>query len=180
MRWKNGKGETIEIAVEPPGAALDAFDWRVSMAAVVEDGAFSCFEGIDRTLAVLTGGPLALHVGDQPPAVLTAGGAPLSFAADDPCQAQLQGPSVTDLNVMTRRGRWTHALQRLDGPTPLTASAVTFLLAAPDAATVTVNGEAVRLGALDALQLTGFATVERREGTVWQITLEPIGASALR
>ncbi|MDP1908248.1 MAG: HutD family protein, partial [Hyphomicrobium sp.] len=32
MPWKNGGGETTEIAISPEGAALDSFDWRVSMA----------------------------------------------------------------------------------------------------------------------------------------------------
>ena len=30
MPWKNGGGETTEIAVSPPGAGLDDFDWRVA------------------------------------------------------------------------------------------------------------------------------------------------------
>lgn len=30
-RWKNGGGSTITIAVEPTGASLDDFDWRVSL-----------------------------------------------------------------------------------------------------------------------------------------------------
>ena len=50
MPWKNGGGETAEIAVSPPGAALDDFDWRLSMARVETDGPFSAFPGIDRTL----------------------------------------------------------------------------------------------------------------------------------
>ena len=28
MPWKNGGGETVEIAVSPEGAALSDFDWR--------------------------------------------------------------------------------------------------------------------------------------------------------
>ena len=32
MPWKSGGGETIEIAVDPAGAGLDDFDWRVSLA----------------------------------------------------------------------------------------------------------------------------------------------------
>lgn len=32
MPWKNGKGETVEIAVFPEGASVDTFDWRISMA----------------------------------------------------------------------------------------------------------------------------------------------------
>ena len=53
--WKNGGGITREIAASPDGAALDAFDWRVSMAEVAAAGPFSRFEGVDRILTVLTG-----------------------------------------------------------------------------------------------------------------------------
>ena len=28
--WKNGGGTTAEIAIGPPGATLDAFDWRIN------------------------------------------------------------------------------------------------------------------------------------------------------
>jgi uncharacterized protein len=40
MPWKNGGGETTEIAVFPPGASLDAIAWRLSMASVAADGPF--------------------------------------------------------------------------------------------------------------------------------------------
>ena len=53
MPWKNGGGETVEIAVSPEGAALSEFDWRISMATVATDGPFSIFPGIDRTLSIL-------------------------------------------------------------------------------------------------------------------------------
>ncbi len=55
MPWKNGGGETVEIAIAPAGASLDAFDWRISMACVASSGPFSRLPGIDRTLAVLAG-----------------------------------------------------------------------------------------------------------------------------
>ncbi|EGD04024.1 hypothetical protein B1M_13530, partial [Burkholderia sp. TJI49] len=44
--WKNGGGVTREIAAFPPGAALDAFAWRVSVADVGAAGPFSRFDGI--------------------------------------------------------------------------------------------------------------------------------------
>ena len=49
MPWKNGGGETAEILVEPAGAPLDSFDWRLSMARVAADGPFSLFPGVERT-----------------------------------------------------------------------------------------------------------------------------------
>ena len=38
--WKNGKGQTTELAISENGS-IDDFDWRLSIASVVEDGAFS-------------------------------------------------------------------------------------------------------------------------------------------
>ena len=115
MPWKNGGGETTEIAVFPPGAGLDDFVWRVSRAKVASDGPFSVFAGVDRTLTVLEGAGMRLTVGNAEPVDLTAASAPLSFAADVPTRASLLGGAVTDLNVMTRRGvRW-HAVTPLVG-----------------------------------------------------------------
>ena len=69
--WKNGGGETIEIAVFPAGASVDDFDWRISMALVATDGPFSTFSGIDRTLTILDGQGIDLFVEGQPPTRIT-------------------------------------------------------------------------------------------------------------
>ena len=61
MRWKNGGGETAEIAVFPEGAGLDEFDWRISMARVEAGGPFSRFPGVDRTLSILEGEGMVLE-----------------------------------------------------------------------------------------------------------------------
>ena len=113
MPWKNGQGETAEVAVAPEGAGLSAFDWRVSMASVTADGAFSAFPGVDRTLSVLSGAGIRLAV-DGRARDLTAASAPFSFPADRPAEAALLGGPVTDLNVMTRRSAWTHRVRRID------------------------------------------------------------------
>ena len=62
MPWKNGGGETTEIAVSPEGAGLDDFAWRISMARVDGDGPFSAFAGVDRTLSILEGEGLRLEI----------------------------------------------------------------------------------------------------------------------
>jgi uncharacterized protein len=116
MPWKNGGGSTTEVAAGPPGASLDNFDWRVSMARVAADGPFSDFAGIDRTLAVVTGRGLVLQIDNRPPTTLAAGSEPVSFPGDAPTHAQLTQGEITDLNVMTRRGRFCHSLQRIVQP----------------------------------------------------------------
>ena len=118
MKWKNGGGVTVEIAVHPEGASVDDFDWRVSMATVANDGPFSVFPGIDRTLSVLEGDGIVLDI-DGRETILTGKSAPLAFAADTRTTARLIGSAITDLNVMTRRGRFTHKVSCLpvDGTT---------------------------------------------------------------
>src|SRR5258707_14720415 len=55
MPWKNGGGHTHEIAAHPEGAGMAAFAWRVSIAEIAQDGPFSSFPGVDRTLVLLAG-----------------------------------------------------------------------------------------------------------------------------
>lgn len=119
MPWKNGGGETTEIAVSPEAAGMTAFDWRISMATVAADGPFSRFPDVDRTLSILSGGGLRLEIQGMAPLMVTTASEPVSFPADAVTSAVLlQGP-VVDLNVMTRRGRFTHRVTRrlLDAPT---------------------------------------------------------------
>jgi uncharacterized protein len=116
MPWKNGGGETAEIAVFPPGAGLDSFGWRISMATVSSDGPFSAFSGIDRTLTILSGAGMELAIAGRQPVRLDPQSAPLSFPADVPTSARLIGDTIIDLNVMTRRKAFTHHVERLRLP----------------------------------------------------------------
>ncbi|WP_110751800.1 HutD/Ves family protein [Phyllobacterium leguminum] len=120
MPWKNGGGETTEIAVFPPHAGLSDFDWRISMAKVASDGPFSIFPEIDRTLCILDGNGLGLSIEGQGCIHLNTPSAPLSFPADIPVHARLTDGPITDLNVMTRRGRFTHTVRRVDVEHPMT------------------------------------------------------------
>jgi environmental stress-induced protein Ves len=108
--WKNGGGSTTEIAVGPAGARLENFDWRVSVARGASDGPFSDFPGIDRTLAVVKGDGLVLTIGASAPVTLSSGADAVSFPGDTPTSARLTAGEITDLNVMTRRGRFHHRL----------------------------------------------------------------------
>ena len=108
--WKNGGGVTSEIVVSPPGAAFDAFDWRISTAIVEQDGPFSRFPGVDRTLALLKGG-LKLKFADRPVVVLTPSSTPVCFPGDVDASAELWGGPAHDLNVMTRRGHWRASVE---------------------------------------------------------------------
>ena len=61
--WKNGLGETTELAINE-GGSVDDFDWRISIASVVNDGPFSDFTGYDRNLVLIEGKGIDLHYGD--------------------------------------------------------------------------------------------------------------------
>jgi uncharacterized protein len=113
MRWKNGGGETIEIAVSPPDSSLDDFHWRVSMAHVASAGPFSNFPGIDRSLAVIAGDGIELRLGGRGEVKLTRDVPPYAFPGDLPVEASLLGGPIDDLNVMSRRGRYRHLLSRM-------------------------------------------------------------------
>ncbi|WP_042119823.1 HutD/Ves family protein [Rhizobium etli] len=171
MPWKNGKGETVEIAVFPSGASIEDFDWRISMAAVAEDGPFSIFPGIDRTLAVLDGNGMMLEIDGRAPALLTTESAPLAFPADIPVTARLADGAITDLNVMTRRGGLTHSLIRIeiDGATPVPLPSPTCLfLCHRGTVSFRRNGETGMLRDGDAL------LIEQATATVLEIDGEAI------
>ncbi len=57
--WKNGLGHTTELAINS-GGNLDEFDWRLSIASVVNDGDFSNFSGYQRHLVLIEGEGLIL------------------------------------------------------------------------------------------------------------------------
>lgn len=153
MRWKNGGGETVEIAVSPQGAGLDDFDWRLSMARVETDGPFSMFPGVDRTLAMLEGEGIFLEVEGRIPFSLTRKSEPLSFPADIPTRASLIAGPITDLNMMSRRGRAVHMLTRLavDTVLEMAIEADEILLFCHSGAIRIDGDDALRLGPLDTL-----------------------------
>ena len=97
--WKNGRGSTTELwRLEREGRLLV----RLSRAAVVEDGPFSVFPGIERNLTVLSGSGFRL----------TGAGldfrceplVPVAFPGDIEVMAtETNGQQSDDFNVMTAR-----------------------------------------------------------------------------
>ena len=132
MKWRNGGGETAEIAVSPEDAGLDDFDWRVSMARVESAGPFSLFPGVYRTLSILEGEGVVLDIEGRLPVRLTGVSEPYGFPADVAVHAGLVGGPITDLNVMTRRGRHAHRVARheVDGLLELAVGAGILFCAA--------------------------------------------------
>lgn len=156
MPWKNGGGETVEIAVFPEDAGLGDFDWRISMASVASDGPFSMFEGVDRTLTILNGVGMSLAIDGKPAIHLDASSEPLTFPADVPVDAHLADGPITDLNVMTRRGRFNHRVVRIEvsgGRTYPVARGHKVLLACDEGLSVLLDGRQIELEMRDVLLL---------------------------
>lgn len=103
--WKNGLGRTRELAAHPPGAGMEAFDWRVSVAEVTAAASFSAYPGVDRVIALLDGDGFTMHLGDGREHALTTPCSPFAFAGEVPVTMTLAGQPGRDFNLMLRRGR---------------------------------------------------------------------------
>ncbi|WP_293937835.1 HutD family protein [Iodobacter sp.] len=110
--WKNGAGQTYQIAVSPAGAGLADFDWRISMAKVGQSGGFSDFSGVDRSLAILAGTGIAVEINGAAAFSLTTQDEALCFAGEEKIFASLLQGEVLDFNVMTRRDCYTQQLSQ--------------------------------------------------------------------
>ncbi len=185
--WKNGGGSTTEIFSHPEGATLDAFDWRISMAGVGTDGPFSLFPEIDRTLAILGGEGVVLEVDGLGMITVTDADPPARFPGDRPSHARLIGGPVTDLNVMSRRGRFRHRLWRMlvDGAVAVTAGAEIVVALSMGEIRLGLDGERRDLNVRDAAVLTGakgrpISLSSARRTIVWLADIEatePSGAA---
>lgn len=161
--WKNGGGETTELAVCPPGAGFDAFGWRISIARVASDGPFSAFPDVDRTLTLIEGAGMDLTV-EGVTHHLTPGSPPLAFPGDVAAAARLVRGPIRDLNVMTRRSAFTHRVDRVDGG-PVRADAAVTAIVALDAVdlggTRLARGDTLFPGDGDSVTLSGPAAIVR-------------------
>lgn len=176
MPWKNGGGETAEIAVSPAGADMTQMDWRLSMATVASDGPFSSFPGIDRTLSVLDG-TLTLDV-EGAAVALSEDSGPFAFAGEVKVSGIVDQGPVTDLNVMTRRDRFTHDVQRIVLTGPKTLNAATGLLAvfcSRGTVTVPTAHGPMTLGARDTALCTQgtIQCVSQAPATLYVIAIRP-------
>jgi environmental stress-induced protein Ves len=176
--WKNGGGHTREVAVSPPGADLDSFEWRISLAQIAADGPFSTFPGVDRVLTVIKGEGLLLTVDDRMLA-LDAASPPLAFPGEARVSARLTDGAINDLNVMVRRDKWRARTRRLTvaGASDVAARARVTLVLVLDPLRVLRPGGAIDLAPLDAVLLEhghSHLSLEGRGRTlISEITVDP-------
>jgi environmental stress-induced protein Ves len=167
--WKNGGGLTREIAVMPPGAGVEGFTWRVSIAEIAEDGPFSAFPGIDRQILLLAGAGARLRSeAEGMDHLLQEPLVPFAFAGEAAVTASLlDGPSQ-DLNVMTRRGVMRAEVQIVRNSLPiveieacdglvLLAVQGSWRTGAPPSMTLTAGEGAVLLEGTAGLGIEGTA-----------------------
>ncbi|WP_323959711.1 HutD family protein [Arthrobacter sp. JZ12] len=137
LPWKNGAGTTREITTGP---ALDAGQgrlWRLSLADLTEDAAFSTFPSLDRIFLIATPGPVLLTVDGVAREV--APRRPERFPGEADVTVELPKGPATAINLMINRqcGTGTLDVHELDGE-------VTFGRAV--AAVVVISGNAETAG----------------------------------
>ncbi|MCX5409458.1 HutD family protein [Streptomyces sp. NBC_00335] len=152
-RWKNGGGVTREIAAGPEGSGMDDFGWRISLAEVTADGAFSVFPGIDRTLTLAEGAGMDLSIGGVR-RLVDRRYEPQRFPGDEPTDCRLLAGPVVNFNVMYRRGVVSADTAVVRGDLALAVRPGESLLIVALEGTAEVDGSA-ELGPYDAVLLTG-------------------------
>jgi len=145
--WKNGGGSTTQIAVGPPDAGFDDFDWRISLATIAEDGAFSIFPDVDRTLALVEGNGATLDI-DGDSQILCQDDPVAAFAGESEVTAKLNHGPTTDFNVMTRRERCHHVfgVRRLAGESRFAPRGDVSVLFLAEGDSLAVSSDAERIG----------------------------------
>ncbi len=114
QQWKNGHGQTFQIAAHPAESSLEDFGWRVSIALVEADGPFSTFAEVDRTIAVIDGAGMDLDIDDK---VHQLGKfATYRFPGEVAVTAHLLRGPTRDLNLMVHRGKFTGRMEIFSTP----------------------------------------------------------------
>ena len=173
MPWKNGGGTTAEVAAFPEGSGFNTFGWRISMADVASDGPFSVFPEIDRTLIVVEGEGIELDVeGIAYPLDKTS--PKLSFSGDDITTGRLVSGPIRDLNVMTRRGHFSHRTRFVQSGVALLAeeTCTAFLVPLDGSFDVTLDATIHSLQVLDTLMLEATQDLILLSGTGRAILVE--------
>lgn len=149
--WRNGGGTTREIVVHRDGNLHADFLWRLSIATISQSGPFSVFDGVDRTIALLSGTGMALETPDETIRV-TAEAASLAFKGELPIVCELIDGETVDLNAMTRRGFYSHTMrrERIVGDMTVTAVADCSFVVATGVLNLFWNGRQT-IGPLDTI-----------------------------
>jgi uncharacterized protein len=141
MPWKNGGGTTQEVA-RNPGDSSAAFEWRLSIADVAQDGGFSAFNGYQRVITVLEGQGIQLTVDGREQTPLTSRRA-YAFPGDARVDCRLLDGPIRDFNLIYAPQRYQARLQWASAPWVFhSAAPIVLVLNAGGMLVVRVDGEA--------------------------------------
>ncbi|WBM80984.1 HutD family protein [Cryobacterium breve] len=181
VAWRNGRGWTSTVAVAPPAATMDEFDWRVSIATISGDSVFSEFAGVDRCLVPLSVAGLDLtidgtaqHVGQYEVC---------AFTGESLVSSTGSAESSDDLNLMLRRTAATGSLrvERLTGPFSVAPGPDETVLVVVLEGEVEITGKVGKDGDADhaSVRTLGLRdAVLVRPGRIWPLRGEAVVALA--
>ncbi len=120
--WKNGLGTTQQLASDPTvsdySKSVD-FQWRISIADMVENTDFSIFPSVDRVLTVIDGMGVKLAIGGSAEPLSCMPFKPISFSGDEACFGKLLDGPVKNFNVMCNRKLAEAKVHILEAPCTL-------------------------------------------------------------
>ena len=167
-RWANGAGTTRQVAAEPEGSTIDSFDWRVSIADVVGECAFSAFPGIDRTILLVEGRVMVLAINGVECRLEPL--APVRFGGEADVRCSVPDGPTRDLNIMCRRGEWWASVEVLDARKPVsvapTSEGIAFVVCFAGQWTL-VEPATHRLGPGDFLRVAAPAIAQAAEPLIF-------------
>lgn len=167
MPWRNGGGTTREYLK----VGGDDFDWRLSVAEIVQAGPFSEFPGIDRILVLLTGDGVHLRFGTGQPITLSQPLDHIRFTGETPVHASLFGGPTSDLNLMWRRDRFTANVAIVDLAAPGRLGGEGMGVAFVASGAVRVDDD--ELGVGDVVRWQGALDIDADDAVLVHFTLLP-------
>jgi environmental stress-induced protein Ves len=158
-RWRNGLGESSEIAAEQVGTTIST-GWRLSIATVEADLAFSSFPGMDRQLMALSQRGLDLDIDGKRRSL--AQWEIASFTGEAVVSSVAVTVPTLDLNLMVDRNRHTGTLDAsvVCGATEFTSPTGTTMFVVVLDGAISVGDRTVSIH--DALRVEPAHTYEAR------------------
>ncbi|RQW64489.1 HutD/Ves family protein [Vibrio viridaestus] len=156
--WKNGKGVTLEIDRKNV-LNSERFKWRLSIATVDHDGAFSYFECYQRIISVLQGKGMILDVDGQKSGSLLPFHA-FAFSGDANTQCQLLDGVIADFNVIydpsqcSAQVEWLE-IQSADDLHLVLDSNVTYIISGQSSVDLVLREKTYQLQTWDILKIAG-------------------------
>lgn len=183
--WKNGLGHTTELAISE-GGTLDDFDWRLSIASVVNDGNFSNFAGYQRNLVLIEGEGLILDHGNGDIDELTNLLDIARFDGGSTTHGALVNGEIKDFNIMTNQLTFSPNvncyIKQQTVTTQLTANSLLFAYSLTDNMTVVTPqdegcnvavGHLIKLSAMSEKRQDDQLTVKVTGKNMIIVQLEP-------